>query len=136
MGVMSIKRKRILYIFLVFVVIILGLASRKYGSFIPGFLKGNAGDTLWSIMVFFIFRTIFYNKKTKLIFIYTIAFSYAIEISQLYHAPWIDAIRATTLGGLVLGYVFSFNDLICYAVGALIADIFDKIIQSRIKEPQ
>ena len=38
-------------------------------------------------------------------------------MSQLYHAPWIDSIRHTTLGGLILGYGFLWSDLACYAVG-------------------
>ncbi len=45
------------------------------------------------------------------------AFAVAIEISQLYHDPWIDAIRQTTLGGLILGFGFLWSDLACYAVG-------------------
>ena len=44
-------------------------------------------------------------------------FSVAIELSQLYHAPWIDSIRHTTLGGLILGFGFLWSDLACYAVG-------------------
>ena len=35
----------------------------------------------------------------------------------MYHAPWIDSIRRTTLGGLVLGFGFVWSDLACYAVG-------------------
>ena len=31
-------------------------------------------------------------------------FSYAIEFSQLYQAEWINALRHTALGGLVLGF--------------------------------
>lgn len=33
-------------------------------------------------------------------------FLFVIEFSQLYHAEWIDQIRDTSLGGLVLGYGF------------------------------
>ena len=53
-----------------------------------------------------------------------------IEISQLYHAPWIDSIRATTLGGLILGFGFLWSDLICYTVGIVIGAIIDKIINN------
>ena len=42
---------------------------------------------------------------------------YGIEISQLYQAPWIDATRATRLGGLVLGHGFLWSDMVCYSVG-------------------
>ena len=45
------------------------------------------------------------------------SFSVLVEVSQLFHAPWIDSIRRTTLGGLVLGFDFVWSDLACYAVG-------------------
>ena len=50
-------------------------------------------------------RILFPKIETKLAFI-SLLFCYGIEMSQLYHAQWIDSIRATTLGGLVLGYGF------------------------------
>jgi len=40
-----------------------------------------------------------------------------VECSQLYRAEWIDGLRATRLGGLVLGRGWVATDLICYAVG-------------------
>jgi hypothetical protein len=43
--------------------------------------------------------------------------SVLVEVSQLYKAPWIDSIRRTTIGGLVLGHGFVWSDLACYAVG-------------------
>ena len=43
--------------------------------------------------------------------------SVAVEISQLYHAPWIDSIRQTTLAALILGFGFLWSDLVCYAAG-------------------
>ena len=57
-----------------------------------------------------------------------LVFSYLIEISQLYHALWIDAIRATTLGGLVLGFVFLWSDILCYTVGVLLGIIVDGLL--------
>ena len=45
------------------------------------------------------------------------ATSLLVEFSQLYHAPWIDSIRGTTLGHLLLGSGFDSIDLICYAAG-------------------
>ena len=43
-----------------------------------------------------------------------------IETLQLWHPPFLEALRATTLGGLVLGYGFLWSDLVCYTVGACI----------------
>ncbi len=50
-----------------------------------------------------------------------------VELSQLYHAPWIDSIRQTTLGGLILGFGFLWSDLACYALGVL-AEIISGIV--------
>lgn len=37
--------------------------------------------------------------------------AWAVEFSQLYHAPWLDTIRMTTPGRLVLGSTFNGPDL-------------------------
>src|SRR5688572_10101869 len=44
-------------------------------------------------------------------------FAWSVEYLQLYHAPWIDAIRSTRLGRLVLGSVFNSPDLLAYVIG-------------------
>jgi hypothetical protein len=61
------------------------------------------------------------------------ALAFLVEISQLYHAPWIDAIRQTTLGGLVLGFGFLRTDLVCYSVGVMIGVIADLAIVARTR---
>ena len=53
-----------------------------------------------------------------------------VEVSQLYKAPWIDSIRRTTLGGLVLGYDFVWSDLACYAVGVGLGVAVERIGRS------
>ena len=44
----------------------------------------------------------------------------------MYHAPWIDSIRSTTLGGLVLGFDFVWSDLACYAVGVMMGMLVER----------
>ena len=43
------------------------------------------------------------------------------EISQLWHTSILVAIRETTIGKLMLGQGFVWSDLLCYAVGILMA---------------
>jgi hypothetical protein len=62
-----------------------------------------------------------------------VAFCFAIELSQLYHAPRIDSIRQTTLGGLVLGFGFLWTDLVCYSVGIAIGSVVELAIAARIR---
>jgi len=49
----------------------------------------------------------------------------AVETSQLYHTPALDALRRTTLGHLVLGSGFDPRDLAAYAVGVAAAVLLD-----------
>ena len=49
----------------------------------------------------------------------TLIFSFGIELSQLYQAPWINAVRETRPGALVLGAGFKWTDLVCYTLGCL-----------------
>lgn len=123
------RRNRILYLILTIITIILGLLSRKVQG-LPQIISSYSGDGLWALMVFFLFSFLFNKKSTIFILVISIIFSYGIEISQLYHAPWIDSIRATTLGGLILGFGFLWSDLICYTVGIVIGAIIDKIINN------
>lgn len=51
--------------------------------------------------------------------------STADEFSQLYQTPWINAIRATTPGHLVLGSAFSWGDIVAYTVGIVLVAPLD-----------
>lgn len=55
-------------------------------------------------------------------------FCFAIEFSQLYKAPWINELRHTLFGRLVLGEGFLWSDLLCYVVGIGIGILVDKLI--------
>jgi hypothetical protein len=110
---------------LLVVVCLLGIGSRRYAHALPGFIAAYAGDTLWALLVFLGIGLVLRRASTGTIAGLAMAFSVAIEISQLYHAPWIDSIRQTTLGGLILGFGFLWSDLACYAVGASLGVIMD-----------
>jgi hypothetical protein len=62
----------------------------------------------------------------------SLGLSFLVEISQLYHAPWTDSIRQTTLGGLVLGFGFLWSDLACYSVGIAVGVVAESSINARI----
>ncbi|MDF2890421.1 MAG: hypothetical protein K0R80_788 [Clostridia bacterium] len=110
-------RKRVSQAFYIITVILLGLASRSYGKQMPGWLAAYSGDVLWGLMVYLMVG--FLQTKQKVLHTALIAFAFSalIEFTQLYHAPWIDAIRSNKLGGLLLGYGFLWSDIICYGIG-------------------
>ncbi len=121
------SKKRVIYSITILVVIILGLASRKYSHFLPTFLSENAGDALWAMMVYFGFRFLLIRKNILTAILLSLIFSFGIEFSQLYQAGWINQIRGTVLGALVLGHGFLMVDLLRYTIGIIIGSFVDKL---------
>jgi len=124
---MTDKRNRFYYLLFIVITILSGLASRHYQGVLPTWVESYLGDVLWALMVFLMAGFIFITKSTRWVALVALIFSYCIEISQLYHAPWIDAVRANRLGGLVLGFGFLWSDLVCYAVGIGFGVVMEKI---------
>lgn len=126
------KRNRLLYAGVIAIVIIAGLGSRSdLAAHLPEFIATYAGDTLWTLTVFLVLGFAFPTAKTAIIAIMTLAISYGVELSQLYQAEWLNAIRATRIGALVLGAGFKWSDLICYTVGCAIGVAGETILGRR-----
>ncbi|MBE9460734.1 DUF2809 domain-containing protein [Dyadobacter sp. UP-52] len=105
-----------------------GLLSRKIAYQLPEFINLYLGDSLWALMIFLMTGFILNKVSTFQAMIIAISFCYLIELSQLYHADWIDNIRSTTLGGLVLGYGFLWSDILAYSIGVGFGAIFEKLV--------
>lgn len=125
---MLLSRNRYIYFGLTIIVMILGLGSRQISLYLPDIVNLYLGDVLWGLMVFLLFGFILKHKETKCIAIFSILFSFTIEISQLYHSQWIDSLRQTTIGGLILGYGFLWTDLVSYCGGIGIGVFIEKFI--------
>lgn len=119
------RRSRPLYLALASATVVLGLASRRFGGALPGFVAAYAGDVLWASLVYLLIAVIRPGASTGRIALAAGVASLAVELGQLYHAPWIDAVRATRIGGLVLGFGFLWSDLACYAAGIALAAAID-----------
>ena len=123
------RRSRLVYFVLIIVTIAVGLLSRHVAG-IPLFI----GDILWALMVYFIVRFLFITKGTTWVSVACLLFCYAIEFSQLYQAPWINNIRHTVIGGLILGETFLWGDMLCYTIGAVFGILIDKTILFKSKK--
>lgn len=113
-------RKRTFYLIAMIIVMLLGLASRSYAERLPTFWADHAGDALWAAMVYLLIRMLLPAYRTWTCALAALLFSFGIEFSQLYRVEWLDALRSTTLGALVLGRGFLAVDLIRYAVGIVV----------------
>ena len=113
-------------------IIPLGLATQPMKSHYP-VLGDMLGDALWATMVFFIAGLIFPNFTVLKRAFIALAFAFCIEFSQLYHRPWIDEIRSTTLGAMILGFTFAWQDLFCYAAGIVLGIVALSILANSAK---
>lgn len=124
-------RSRALYLLLAAATIVTGLMSRRFRDELPGFVGAYAGDVLWAAMVYLLIAAAWTRAPVRRIAAGAAIFSLAIELGQLYHAPWIDAVRRTRIGGLVLGFGFLWSDLACYALGIALAAALDRALARR-----
>lgn len=126
-------RPRPIYFVAILAVITLGLLSRRHPEFLPTVLGKYPGDALWALMVFLGFGFWFRRAPTVVVALAAFAFSVAMEVSQLYHAPWIDSVRATLPGRLVLGSGFAWSDITAYSVGISIGTATEFGLFRRVK---
>lgn len=97
--------------------IALGLLWRSHLLPLPREVAKYGGDALWAVMIFFLVRAVHPRLSLRADSAVALAFCWAIEFSQLYRAAWIEALRQTRLGHLVLGSTFNPPDLLAYAAG-------------------
>jgi Protein of unknown function (DUF2809) len=128
-----VRRNRLLYLLIGCAVVPVGLASRRYADFLPEFIATYAGDTLWAVMAFLAVGFAFPRWSTARVSEAALLLSYADEISQLYHAPWIDNLRRTWLGGLMLGFGFLWSDILCYTIGVILGAAAEVVFYKSFK---
>lgn len=115
------SRNRVLYACLTLAVVGAGLLWRADFMPLPPLLSKYGGDALWALMVFTGCGFLFPRASTIALGIMALSFAWAIEFSQIYHAPWIDALRATLPGRLILGSTFNWPDLPAYLLGIVLS---------------
>lgn len=116
-------RNRVTYALWALGVVGAGLLWRSGIVPLPPWLSNNGGDALWALMVFVGFGFLLPRASTLWVAVIALGFAWGIEFSQLYRAPWIDAIRATIPGRLLLGHTFHWPDLPAYALGVALGAI-------------
>src|SRR5450432_25698 len=104
---MTLKKRRLLYFLLFILIIPIGLSTRKEPQWYFSLIANYGGNVFWSTMFFFIFR-----------FLWSAG------------AVWIDKIRATFLGSMLLGNTFLWSDILCYMVGTVLGWLISLIADS------
>lgn len=109
-------RRRLAHLSAAALAVPVALATRR--PELAGTMIGTyGGDVLWSFALYQVLRIAWARLSPRRAGVLCMGISALVEISQLYHAPWLDALRAYRPVALALGSGFLWSDLVCYGVG-------------------
>lgn len=121
--------RRLIYLLLFVFCTWLAIATRTHSASFHPLVAKYGGDIIWAGMFLFFLRIFFAVVQLWKLALVCYGLGVLDELLQLYHAPWIESVRHTRLGGLMLGYGFLWSDIICYAEGTLLAFVMIIIIE-------
>jgi len=124
-------RARLVFLALALGTIGLGLLVHSSALELPAGVRDKLGDGLWATMVAWWVGVLVPRAPLWSRSLAALAFCWTVEASQLCHAHWLEAARATTLGHLVLGSGFDAGDLWAYTLGVLAAALGETIVRRR-----
>lgn len=96
------------------------------------FIRPYVGDVL-VVIVIYTFIRIFIPKGHKLLPLWVFIFATAVEALQYFNIVQLLGLQDNTFMKTLIGSVFDFGDIICYAVGCALLVIFELIMSTREK---
>ncbi len=116
---------RLRYLLAAPLVVAVGLASRS--AMAPALVRAWAGDPLYAVLIYVLLRAAKPDATRLRSGAAALLLCGIIEVSQTWHPAWLDAVRATRIGALVLGRGFLWSDLVGYTVGVAVAVGLDRL---------
>jgi len=113
-----------------------GLAVHLRGAALGPVARDVLGDALWAMMIAWWAGALAPGARLAARSAVAYAVCACVEVSQLYHAPALDAVRATTLGHLVLGSGFDPRDLVAYGAGVALAAALEATVAASRRRPR
>ena len=126
-------RARARYVAAALATVAAGLFVHWRGGALGVSARDLLGDMVWSAMMACWVGALAPNARMVPRSVVALALCFAVEFSQLYHEPALDAFRQTRLGHLFLGVGFDPRDLAAYAIGVTSALLFELAVASARK---
>ncbi|MFT5194468.1 MAG: hypothetical protein ACI9EW_004016 [Cellvibrionaceae bacterium] len=131
-GGLMIQQRLKIYIPIIVLLFAIGLPTRITPNTYPFWYTTYAGDFIWAMMIFFLYR-LFFRWQPIQAFLVALSTTYIIEITQLFNPLWLENLRSIKLIGLIIGYSFLWSDIVAYTAGISLGAIIDIAVVSRIK---
>ena len=122
------RTRRLRYLVLAIATIAVGLTVHLGGRVLAPAVRDVLGDALWATMIVWWISAAAPRLPLRTRALAALAFCVAIELSQRYHTPSLDALRRTVPGHLVLGSGYDPRDLVAYAAGVAVAALLARTI--------
>lgn len=110
-----------MYVALAIGTIAVGLTVHLHGDALGSTSRDVLGDIIWAAMIAWWVGAIAPGVSLRARIVTAVMICFAVELSQLYHTPSLDALRRTMAGRLTLGSGFDPRDLLAYILGVLAA---------------
>ena len=130
----SLLPTRLAYVVLALCTIAVGLLVHLRGGALGAVTQDVFGDALWAAMILWWISAVAPERTRLMRGVIVLLVCVAVELSQLVHAPLLEAVRATRMGALVLGNGFDPRDLVAYALGVIVAALVDACLPRRPRE--
>ncbi len=85
-------------------------------------------------MVFFLWGLVLPKASIARVAALALATSWIVEFAQFIQAPWLVALRSTTIGHLILGSTFHAPDLVAYTVGVGLGAGLERALRGKIQK--
>ena len=111
------RNRRLFHAALTIAAVVAGLIVHRVNLGLGAVSRDLLGDALWALMIFHVFGAVCPRLRLATHVSVALALCFAVEFGQLYRTPWLDQLRATVPGHLVLGRGFDARDLVAYTLG-------------------
>ena len=101
------------------------------GGFLPPAARDILGDALWAMMIVWWIGVLAPTLPLRTRGLAAFVVCAAVELSQRWRAPWLDALRSTLPGHLVLGSGYHPRDFLAYAAGVIAAIVVARLTLMR-----
>jgi prepilin signal peptidase PulO-like enzyme (type II secretory pathway) len=116
----AVRRARIMTGVSIIVVVPLGLATKRCHVGGLEWIAENVGGALYVVFFCLAAMLVWPRARAGVVALVVLLATCAVELLQLWHPPWLEAIRGTLPGALVLGSTFVWADFPWYFVGAVL----------------
>jgi hypothetical protein len=124
------------YVVLALSTIVIGLLVHRRGAMLSTAARDILGDALWAAMIVWWISARVPLARPLARYGTAYAICALVELSQALHTPRLDALRATTIGQLVLGSGFDPRDFLAYALGVGAAALLDAGLVRKGRAPR